>query len=172
MNAVFVIIPLLVVRYGLLALLDRRAFRRAAHFAPLIGKEKTAFWFYQLSTVALTLYPCFLRITTDAVWLVAGSAVYGLGILLCIASVISYAKPKENCVNVSGVYRISRNPMYLAYFVYFLGCVLLTRSLLLFAILLVFQLSTHWIILSEERWCVETFGGDYIEYMRRVRRYL
>jgi protein-S-isoprenylcysteine O-methyltransferase Ste14 len=59
-----------------------------------------------------------------------------------------------------------------AYFVYFLGCVLLTRSLLLFAILLVFQISAHWIILSEERWCMEKFGEDYIRYMRGTRRYI
>lgn len=172
MNAVFAIIPLLVIRYGLLALLDRKAFRRAAHFAPLIGKEKIAYWFYQISSVALTICLCFLRITTDPLWLYAGLAVYGLGILLCIVSVVHFARPNENGLNAAGIYRISRNPMYLAYFVYFLGCALLTRSWILFIILLIFQISAHWIILSEERWCMETFGEDYIRYMRKTRRYI
>lgn len=172
LNAILTVIPLIIIRYGLLWALDREAFRRAAHFAPLQGKEKAAYWAYQLSTVAFLTYQCFLRITTDPDWLAAGLAVYGLGILLCAGSVISFAKPKANGINVAGLYKVSRNPMYVAYFLYFLGCVLLTRSLPLFAILLVFQISSHWIILSEERWCKEKFGGEYIEYMRRVRRYI
>jgi protein-S-isoprenylcysteine O-methyltransferase Ste14 len=37
---------------------------------------------------------------------------------------------------------------------------------------LVFQISAHWIILSEERWCVNKFGQEYINYMNKVRRYI
>ncbi len=152
--------------------MDRRALKRAALFAPLLGKEKVAYWFYQISNIAFFIYLCFLKITTDPFWLYTGLAIYGLGILLCIGSIINFAKPKENGINVTGLYRISRNPMYLAYFVYYLGCVLLTRSLILFAILFVFQISAHWIILSEERWCIEKFGEQYINYMHKVRRYI
>ena len=71
-----------------------------------------------------------------------------------------------------GLYRFSRNPMYVSYFVYFAGCVLLTRSRLLAALVLLFQLSEHWIILAEERWCREQFGAPYEAYRKRVRRYL
>ena len=53
-----------------------------------------------------------------------------------------------------------------------LGCVLLTRSRLLAALVLLFQLSEHWIILAEERWCLEKFGPEYRLYCARVRRYL
>jgi protein-S-isoprenylcysteine O-methyltransferase Ste14 len=98
--------------------------------------------------------------------------IFALGIILCIWSVVDFAKPTQNGLNRSGSYRISRNPMYIAYFVYFLGCVLLTRSVLLFAILLVFQISAHWIIRSEERWCLQEFGQEYIDYMKKVRRYI
>jgi protein-S-isoprenylcysteine O-methyltransferase Ste14 len=98
--------------------------------------------------------------------------IYGLGVLLCLASVLNFAKPAESGINLKGLYRVSRNPMYVAYFIYFLGCVLLTQSLILLAILLVFQISAHWIILSEERWCVKKFGKEYINYMNKVRRYI
>jgi protein-S-isoprenylcysteine O-methyltransferase Ste14 len=87
-------------------------------------------------------------------------------------SVSNFAKPAKNGINLKGLYRISRNPMYLAYFIYFLGCVLLTRSLVLLALLIVFQISAHWIILSEERWCIEKFGEEYLNYMKKVRRYI
>ena len=146
--------------------------KRAAFFAPLIGKEKIAYWFYQVSTLLIFVCLFFLNTTTDPNWLYTGFATYGFGVLLCLGSVLSFARPAQNGINVKGLYRFSRNPMYVAYFIYFLGCVLLTQSLLLFTILLVFQISAHWIILSEDRWCMKEFGEAYKNYMNKVRRYL
>ncbi|MDF2485660.1 MAG: hypothetical protein K0R46_1828 [Herbinix sp.] len=172
MNAFLTVIPFLLIRFGLLSILDKEAVKRAAFFAPLVGREKVAYWFYQISTLLIFVSLCFLKTTTDPYWLYAGLAIYGLGVLLCLVTVINFAQPLENGINLKGLYRISRNPMYLAYFIYFLGCVVLTQSLLLLVILLVFQISSHWIILSEERWCVKQFGDEYIDYMKRVRRYI
>jgi protein-S-isoprenylcysteine O-methyltransferase Ste14 len=171
MNAFILIIPFIFIRFVLLSMLDKAALKRAAFFAPLIGNEKVAYVFYQISNVFIFIYPCFLKITTDPYWLNVGFVIYGLGILLCIVSVSNFAKPAENGINRNGIYRVSRNPIYVSYFVYFLGCVMLTQSFILFAILLVFQISAHWIILSEERWCVKKFGKEYIDYMKKVRRY-
>lgn len=62
--------------------------------------------------------------------------------------------------------------MYAAYFIFFLGTVLLTQLRILLAFVRVFQTVAHGIILAEERWCVRTFGEAYLVYMKRVRRYL
>ena len=172
MNAFLLVIPLILIRFVLLGILDMEALKRAAFFAPLIGKEKVAYWFYQISNILIFIYQCFLKITTDPYWLFIGFGIYGLGILLCIVSVSNFAKPSENGINLKGIYRVSRNPMYVAYFIYFLGSALLTQSLILLVILLIFQISAHWIILSEERWCVNKFGEEYINYMNKVRRYI
>ena len=75
-------------------------------------------------------------------------------------------------VGRESTYRYSRNPMYVAYFVCFLGMALLSRSAAFLVILALFQISCHWIILAEERWCIETFSAAYLDYMRTVRRYL
>ena len=172
MNAFLLVIPLILIRFVLLSILDKKALKRAALFAPLIGKEKAAYCVYEISNILIFIYLCFLKITGDPYWLYAGLMIYGLGILLCIVSVSNFAKPAENGINLNGIYLVSRNPMYVAYFIYFLGCVLLTQSFILLAILLVFQISAHWIILSEERWCVKKFGEEYINYMNKVRRYI
>jgi len=172
MNGFLLLIPLIVIRYGLLGLLNKDALKRAAFFPPLIGKEKTAFWFYQSATLLIFLYLCFLKINIDSMWFYPGAAVYGLGILLCIVSTADFAKPAENGISFKGIYRVSRNPLYVAYFIYFMACFLLTQSLILLAFVLVFQLSAHWIILSEERWCIGEFGQAYRSYMEKVRRYI
>ena len=62
--------------------------------------------------------------------------------------------------------------MYVSYFFYFVGMALLTLSVLLFCMVLIFQISAHWIILAEERECIKKFGISYEQYMKKVRRYL
>jgi protein-S-isoprenylcysteine O-methyltransferase Ste14 len=51
-----------------------------------------------------------------------------------------------------GKQNVSRNPMYVAFFLWFLAGCLLTRSWRLLAILIIFQVSVHFMILAEERW--------------------
>lgn len=172
MNGFLMLIPLVLIRYGLLWLLDKEALKRAAFFPPLMGKEKTAFLFYQISTILLFLYLCFLKINIDSMWFYPGTVVYSLGILLCIVSISNFAKPAKNGINLKGFYQVSRNPVYVSYFIYFLGCFLLTQSFILLALIIIFQVSAHWIILSEERWCIKEFGEEYINYMEKVRRYI
>ena len=172
MNAFWTLIPIILIRFVLLGILDKKALKRAAFFPSLIGKEKIAYWFYQITNVLIFLYLFFLKIRIDYPLFYVGLTVYGLGIIVCIVSTFDFARPKRNGINLKGLYQISRNPMYVGYFIYFSGCVLLTRSLILLALLVVFQISTHWIILSEERWCMKEFGEEYISYMNRVRRYL
>ena len=102
----------------------------------------------------------------------AGLAVYAVGLVLLTISMVNFAVPSENGFNQNGLYRFSRNPMYVAYFIFFLGCVLLTQSPVLAVFVLIFQIAAHWIILSEERWCTEKFGEEYRKYMETVRRYI
>lgn len=173
MNGFLCLIPFLGIRFVLLALLNRQALRRAAAFAPVQGSEKTAWWIYQAANAGIFLYLLFLRVAVDFSWqFFLGLVCYSLGLCLCAASIIGFAFPSDTGMNTRGVYRFSRNPLYVSYFVCFLGMALLTRSLLLFGMIVTFQISGHWIILSEERWCLEKFGAAYRQYMENVRRYI
>ena len=173
MYGFLLLIPFLLIRFGLLSLLNREAVPRAAHFAPVQGGEKIANGIYQISTVGIFLTLFFLKIPLAFSWqLIAGAVCYALGLLLCAVSIAGFAAPDETGMNRSGIYRVSRNPMYVSYFICFLGMALLTRSWLLFGFVAAFQICAHWIILSEERWCLEKFGTAYEQYMKTVRRYI
>ncbi|TCK92676.1 protein-S-isoprenylcysteine O-methyltransferase Ste14 [Natranaerovirga hydrolytica] len=172
MNAFWTVIPIILIRYGLLNVVNKEALKRASFFAPLVGKEKIAFWVYQMTTAFMVIYLLVLKIKTGSEWFYIGLIVYGLGLILYAVSIVNYAKPKMNGINLKGLYKVSRNPMYVAFFIYFLGCVFLTGSWVLLGILISFQISVHWIILSEERWCIKEFGEEYINYMNKVRRYI
>ena len=172
MNAIILLIPILLLRYALLGGLSKEALKRAVFLPPMDGKKRATLWIYLISNIALFLYLFFIQIRIVPGWFYLGLILFVLGTVLYAVSIINFARPNANGVNQKGLYRVSRHPMYVAFFIYFLGCVLLTQSLVLLAILLVFQISSHWIILSEESWCVKEFGEEYITYMKKVRRYI
>lgn len=172
LNAIFLVIPIILIRFGLMGWLSKDALARAGYFPPLKGAEVTAYWVYQVTNLFLIFSLFFFRIRMASVWFWAGLALYTFGCLLYAASVIAYSRPRENGINQNGIYRLSRNPMYVAYFIYFFGCGLLIASWLYLLVLAVFQVSVHWLILSEERWCLQQFGADYERYMRTVNRYV
>lgn len=164
--------PLLLIRYGLLFLVNKSALKRAAFFPPMMGGERTAYWVYQLSTVLIFVSLCFLPVQADWQWFGLGLGVYMAGVVIFAVATFNFAHPSKHGLNSNGLYRVSRNPMYVGYFVFFLGCALLTKSIMLFILLLGFQISAHWIILAEERWCEREVGEEYTQYMKKVRRYL
>ena len=71
-----------------------------------------------------------------------------------------------------GIYRFSRNPAFLGFYLQYIGvmlmyCNLLTAGFTVFAITML-----HLQILQEERYLTATFGTEYLDYRRRVFRYL
>lgn len=171
-TGLIIVIPILLVRFLLTSLLNKEAVKRAAFFPPVQGKEKPAYFVNMVTTLLLMVVPFFLKINFSGAMGIAGLCLLALSLVLYGVSIIHFARPDDAGLNTTGLYRISRNPMYVAFFFWFLGGCLLTRSWLLLAILLVFQVSVHFMILAEERWCREEFDGTYEEYMKKVRRYL
>lgn len=167
------IIPFFLIRFILLSCLNKDAVARAAYFAPLQKNEHIVYYTYQLSQTLILIYLFFISIKIDISWMFyLGMGVYLMGIGFLTISIIHFATSPNDGLNIRGIYKFSRNPMYVSYFVYFIGCVLLTQSFSLFVIVIIFQISAHWIILSEERWCIQKFHERYIQYMKEVRRYI
>jgi protein-S-isoprenylcysteine O-methyltransferase Ste14 len=170
-NAIWTVFPVLLIRYALPNLFDKDALKRLAYFPPLIGKEKWAFWVYQLTNAAMMLQLYFLEIKISIAGSGAGAVIYLVGLIGYGISVGQFSKPSRRGIITGGLYKRSRNPMYIAYFIIFVGCVVLTGSFSLLMLLFTFQISVHWLILAEERWCLETFGSRYQDYMDQVGRY-
>lgn len=171
LTGIIIVVPILLVRFLLTSLLNKEAVSRAAFFPPTQGAEKPAYIVNLVTTLMLVVVPFFLRIDFSGSLGIAGLFLLILSLVMYGVSIVQFAKPDSAGLNTSGLYSFSRNPMYVAFFFYFLGGCMLTRSWLLFAILIVFQVSVHYMILAEERWCKEKFGVPYEDYMQKVRRY-
>jgi len=71
-----------------------------------------------------------------------------------------------------GPYRYSRNPQYVAYFLFPLGYALMGRTILAWTALVLYWVVVHLIVLIEEEHLERRFGEAYRAYKRRTPRYL
>jgi len=107
-----------------------------------------------------------------------GVLIGGLGIALCLISVsIFHSVPKVLCIDAgklttAGPYRWSRNPQYVGWFWFLLGFALNDWSLWCLAALFAIAISLHLLVLVEEEHLLRTFGEQYVEYCRKVPRYV
>ena len=87
-------------------------------------------------------------------------------------NIMTFGEP--NILVTEGVFKYSRNPMYLGFVIALLGIVLLMGAAipLLLLVLLFFVISDRWYITFEERMMIEKFGPEYKAYCRRVRRWI
>lgn len=73
----------------------------------------------------------------------------------------------------TGLYAISRNPLYLGLYLAFFGVFLMLPNWLYLFSLLFFIVNYHFKIkILEEPFLLERFGDEYRDYSSRVRRYL
>jgi len=172
MNSFILILPIIFIRYIFMGFISKDALERARYFPPTKGKEQSAFYVYQITILFLLIYLFFAEIKFNKPLNYLGLLIFLLGAILYMKSIVDFARPENNGINKKGLYKYSRNPMYVAFFLYFLGCSLLINSWFYFIILIVFQISVHYLILSEEKWCIKKFGKEYNDYMKKVRRYI
>jgi protein-S-isoprenylcysteine O-methyltransferase Ste14 len=83
-------------------------------------------------------------------------------------------KPEEAKKIVdTGIYRYSRNPMYLAMLLMLLSmCVLVHNYLSLIALPIFWAYITRFQIIPEERQLKDNFGKPYLDYVHKVRRWI
>lgn len=74
---------------------------------------------------------------------------------------------------VAGPFRFSRNPMYLARTLLYVGLALLANALWVLAALVPLLIVMHYgVIKREERYLERQFGDAYLQYRAAVRRWL
>lgn len=111
------------------------------------------------------------------------SVVLVLGVVIALLAVREFKRVDttvdpiriQNASNLvsSGVYRISRNPMYLSFAIILLSLVIYLQSpLLLFGVVFFVAYITKHQIHPEEQFMRNKFGEQYENYARKVRRWL
>jgi protein-S-isoprenylcysteine O-methyltransferase Ste14 len=139
---------------------------------------------YLLIAIVLTLVLHFLLPVHKIVptpWNVLGVVPLACGIALNLVADRAFqqaqttVRPFEQSTVLitNGVFRISRNPMYLGYVLILVGVALIVRSMTPYAVVPVFAILMDRVFIRvEERMLEETFGQVWIEYAKKVRRWM
>ena len=75
-------------------------------------------------------------------------------------------------LRTQGVYALSRNPMYLGFYLVTLAAMLVMPHGATIVLGLVGIYLHHRVVLAEERFLAQMYGDEYVAYTRRVRRYM
>ena len=103
---------------------------------------------------------------------VAGAVLYSLGFALMVVALIHYRQTPIGEPVVRGVYRISRNPQWVALVLVMSGIAIAIGSWTAIILTVVMVAGGHFRILAEEKACLEQYGESYRRYMDQVPRYL
>ena len=111
----------------------------------------------------------------------AGILLLVISLFFLVTSLLKFFKSKNTLILVrpasslqtTGVYNISRNPMYVGLAIVYAGVTCLIGNwwnVILFPFLL--AIIQQYIIKKEEKYLVRAFGEIYYDYKKRVRRWL
>lgn len=135
--------------------------------------------FILLALVGEYMWPTSLIVQGGVLYV--GWGLCGFAFVLAITAAIQFLNAKTHIepwrpaqsLILSGLFRYSRNPIYLAFILFTIGLGVSLNSLwvMLSTIPATFVLQ-RFVILKEERYLTAKFGKHYLEYCARVRRWL
>lgn len=112
---------------------------------------------------------------------IVGVSLFVIALLFLVTSLRTFFKSKNtlmlirpaSSLQITGIYHISRNPMYVGLAIVYLGIACFIGNwwhLILFPLLLLFVQA--FIIHREEKYLFRRFGQEYLDYKAKVRRWL
>ncbi len=122
-------------------------------------------------SISLVEVPTFIK------WISLSSWVFGFMLLfigrLGLGKSFRLGTPKEGTsLIVGGLFRFSRNPMYLGVYATVLASALYTLNPVVILLAAFVVAIHHKIVLAEEEHMQKVFGQEYLEYRNRVSRYI
>lgn len=110
-----------------------------------------------------------------------GIFISSIGVVAFALSLISFGNSFRMGIDIenpdklvtTGIFSVSRNPMYTAFIFFFLGLILAHPNIAFICVLFGLYIPIlHRQIIREEDFLKKHYGGDYSNYAKKVRRYL
>jgi len=129
-------------------------------------------WLTQIVWVGATLYSIFLPLKVGTSWFYAGLGAFVIGMIILVWATLIVVRTAADKTFVTGIYSVSRHPMYLSMILVYLGVSIASASWLFLLITIATFFLQRLQMIQEEQYCCRKFGGSYIEYMERTPRWI
>ena len=125
-----------------------------------------------LPMVVSFVYAVFLPLQLGTTWLYSGLLIYLFGMVFTTVTLLNFASSPKDKVITKGLYRFSRNPMYIGLLLMQFGLGIACSSWLYLLLTVVLMILLNTILSSEERYCLYRYGDDYRKYMNSTPRWI
>ena len=138
----------------------------------LTKKEKRILNAIPLPIVVSFIYAVFLPLQLGTTWLYSGLLIYLFGIILTAVAVLNFASAPKDRLVTEGLYRVTRNPVYVGVLLMQSGIVVACMSWVYLLPTIVLLILLNAILSAVERYCLETYGDAYRTYINKTPRWI
>jgi len=138
----------------------------------LTRKEKRILNAVPLTMFVSFFYAVFLPLQLGTIWLYCGLLIYLFGMIFATVAALNFATSAKNKPVTEGLYRVSRNPMYVGLLLMQIGLGVACTSWLYLLLTAVLMIVLNAVLPSEERYCLDRYGDAYREYTNRTPRWI
>jgi len=170
-NAWILVIPMLIIFFFDVRVTAARESGKSGDFQ-LTRKEKRLMNAVFLPMIVSFVYAVFLPLQLGTTWLYSGLVIFLFGMVFTIVTVLNFASSPKDEVITKGLYRFSRNPMYIGMLLMQIGLGIACSSWLYLLLTVVLAIMLNAVSPSEERYCFYRYGDDYREYMNKTPRWI
>jgi protein-S-isoprenylcysteine O-methyltransferase Ste14 len=135
-------------------------------------EEQKKLYVASIFWILIIIYSIFVPFKLGTAWFYTGLALYLVGTLFLTLFFTGVAATPKGQPFTRGVFRYSRNPMYVGMFIQFIGTAVAGVSWLLLLLTLILIFAMWSVVKVEERTCLEKYSDSYREYMNRTNRWI
>ena len=118
------------------------------------------------------IYTVFLPLKLGTLWLYSGLTVFLFGIVFTIVTIRNFATSPKDKVITKGLYRFTRNPMYMGMILMQIGIGIACASWLYLLLTVALMILLNANLSAEERYCLYMYGDNYQKYMNSTPRWI
>jgi protein-S-isoprenylcysteine O-methyltransferase Ste14 len=148
--------------------------KRGSQWIPL--KKKRDVILTQLTHVAIMpvsiVYSIFLPLKLGTAWFYAGLVILIAALVIGTMAIIEFSNTPIDQPITSGVYRISRHPLYLGGFLINLSIAIAGASWIILLCAILWIVFFHIATPSEESYLIDQYGDKYRDYLNRTPKWL
>jgi protein-S-isoprenylcysteine O-methyltransferase Ste14 len=130
---------------------------------------------FLLSIIKVDLLPKLIHLNLNYLsysMLVIGLA-FSIASLLKLGRSTRFGIPTtETKLKTNGIYSLSRNPIYFGFNLITISSIIYIPNPIILALGIYSIVIYHFIIIGEEKFLEKAFGEDYLNYKKKVRRYI
>lgn len=134
--------------------------------------EMILFWYGgSIVWIALLSYSIFLPLKIGTLWFYIGAPLCIIGLVIqTIAHINFVTTPVEKPIT-KGFYKITRHPRYLGFDFIYIGASIACASWLYMLFSIIFIIIQYISAPKEEKLCLEKYGDEYRNYMKKTPKY-